>query len=380
MPVTGTTIPLFRRGSWRTSLDVAEVSATIRIGIAPEILIVDDAKRVQAQVPRDPFRDVDARRKLLLDAIDVFRDGKLRIGDVVQDRAELHRQLRETAGLPPSLIDRWTAMLREYAARAIPAPAAFAAVSLPGNTFTSLEPVCDAILGGGVVWVRPSRKEPVAAARFVAALLAAGWPAERLGFYATEACVLHALVRHTDRQVLYGGEAVVRAFGNVPTATVHGPGGAVAIVGDDVEVEDAARRLSARVAGDSGRFCTNVRTIVCRGDAGALADALGAELDAIPLEQLASMPGRAAEEIAGSVLRSLLPGDAVVTKRALVQRENDATYLAPLLIHPEPVPQHPLVGRELPFPFATIVAGHAAFASAMARRPLHVETLGEGNA
>src|SRR5207244_759100 len=96
-------------------------------------------------------------------------------------------------------------------------------VALPGNTFTCLESVCEAVLAGGAVWVRPSTREPLSALRLVSALLQAGWPGELLGFYPTAQGLLRSLVAVTDRQVVYGGAGVCAALRDIPTATLHGP-------------------------------------------------------------------------------------------------------------------------------------------------------------
>lgn len=357
MPVTAgarqtLTLPLFRRGAWRESLDTSDSGTRLRTALAPEIVIADDAKRVRGALPMPPFGDVASRRALLLRAIDRFADGELSIGDERLDRGDFHALLDDTAGLPPPLIDRWTSMLAGYARHAIPGPEAFTLVSLPGNTFTCLESVCDAVLGGGVVWIRPSRKEPLSAARFAAALLAAGWPPARLGFYATHPNVLRTLARVTDRQVIYGGASVAESMRG-ETAIVRGPGGSTVTVADGADVA----ALRDRVANDSGRFCTNVRVIVCTGDAATLAQALGSQLDEVPLRELAHFPDeRSAHALAEELRSRVRPTDSIATRRPLVCREGGRTYLTPLLVHVGEPQRHPLVGREVPFPFAAIVA------------------------
>lgn len=357
------TIPLFRRGRWRDSHDVSEVSRHLRVGLAPDIVVVDDAKWVRNRMPMPPVGNLDSRRALLFSALDAFENAQLSVGDSNFTRDDFHRLMDECVGLPATLIDRWTAMLREYVAQADPQSGPFTFVSLPENTFTCLEAVCAAVLGDAVAWVRPSRKEPMSSARFVAALLDAGWPPERIGYYATTESTVRTLVSCTDRQVIYGGDAVLRAFRKTPTATVRGPGGAVAIVDSDLDIYRTARHLLPGVTNDSGRFCTNVRTIIVFDNIEPLAEALAAQLDSVPLDQLARFPNAdTARSIADRILNWLRPTDTVVTRRPLVTIERGHTYLAPLLVHVGEPTDHPLVGLEVPFPFATIVCGNRTFA------------------
>jgi hypothetical protein len=366
MTAVGQTVELFRRGDWYHSKDTAAMPGPtgLRIALAPEIMLATDAKRVAAT--ESLALDFDARVALLHRALDLFENGTVAIGGLGrQSASEFHDLLRQQAGIPAPLTQRWCAALRERLRKLVPVRAdnALVLVALPANTFTCLEAVFEAVVSSGHVWIRPSRREALSAVRFVASLLGAGWPADRLGFYPSGQAALHTMIRLTDRKVVYGGPQVTAAFQAAPTLSLRGPGRACAIVDVSAPVEATAAWLLSLVASDSGRFCTNVCTIVCRGDPGPLAEALGARLDALdPADDqwpMASFPdSQLAEGIAALVTDRLSGSDRIVTRRPILLRGEEATYLAPTLVQLDDPGRdgvwHPLSGCELPFPFAAI--------------------------
>lgn len=372
-------IQLFRAGRWYESLDSTPVcdGSGWRLCLAPEIILRDDARR------RPERLAVADRRAIVEHAVELFRFGTVQIGGIgAQPAGDFETAMRELAGLPVALTRRWGELLAG-AVRALPdagPPVADTLVWLPGNTFTCLEAVADAALAGGTVWVRPSRREPLSAARFVAALLAAGWPAERIGFYPTRTELLPVLARLTDRQLVYGGAGLVAAAPAGPGLTVRGPGRGCAVVAADADPAATARWLVELVAADSGRFCRNVRTVACLGDPAPVAAALGGLLDGIrltppdPRWPQASVRPAEAERAAAAVRRGLRPGDAVVTTRELVVNGSGETFLAPTLVRVSWAPDHPLLGRELVFPFAGIVGVSRERAAALAARSQFVHT------
>ncbi|MFD9908825.1 hypothetical protein [Streptomyces sp. NPDC059063] len=397
-PDRGPTVSAFRRGTWQGSLDTAPLpgGGGRRLALVPEIVAHADRRwwdGVRADLP--PLTE---RRALVLAALELFARGTVTVGGVgPQSAAEFRTALWESAGLPPPLVDRWCALLHEGAAgRIVSVPDdALALVSLPGNTFTCLDSVLDQAERSAAVWVRPSRREPLSAARLVAALLAVGWPPARLGLYPTEQRVLHGLVKLTDRHVVYGGAGLAASVRAAPTLTLHGPGRACALLPPGLPVDDAVAWLLPLVAADSGRFCSNVRTVVCQGrpDAGAdaepVAKALAAALDALhpgpapdpaapdwPLTAFRE-PG-AAERAAASVHTRLRPDDRLLTREPTVVRSArgdvfvrpqlallDGTFTAADV-------RHPLVGHEVPFPFAAVLAATPDAARALADGALFV--------
>lgn len=391
-------VPAFRRGAWQPSLDtVALPGATgTRLALVPEIVAAADRRWWDATAPTLPAAPAPPhdRRELLLRALDLYEKGDLPVGSPgLQSGDDFRAALWESAGLPAPLVDRWCAMLRTaLLSREVPSSdEALALVSLPGNTFTCLDAVLEQLERSAGVWVRPSRREPFSAARLVAALVAAGWPGARIGFYPGDRRTLHGLTRLTDRHTVFGGAGLAASVRASAALTVHGPGRGCALVPEDMAVGEAVDWLLPLIAADSGRFCSNVRTVVCAGPAEPLATALASALDAIrpepvdPVWPLTAFrePG-AAERAAATVTDRMLPGDRLLTRRAPVVQGATGTFALPQLIliesefeRPE---NHPLVGHEVLFPFATVVGGdnggdnggEGSAAAAIAARSLFV--------
>lgn len=397
----GPVVLAFRRGGWQPSLDTASLPGPVgtRLALVPHIVAHSDRRwwdTERAALP--PLTD---RRARVLAAVELFRHGTVTVGGVgPQTAAGFRAALWESAGLPGPLVDRWGALLYEGAARREVAPPdeALALVSLPGNTFTCLDSVLEQAERSAGVWVRPSRREPLSAARLVAALLAVGWPPRRLGLYPTEQRALHGLLTLTDRQVVYGGAGLAASVRDSPALTLHGPGRGCALVPPDRDRADAARAprtlddtvawLLPLVAADSGRFCSNVRTVVCVDhDPEPLAKALAAALDALhpgpapgpaephwPLTAFRD-PGEARRAVA-SVHARLRPGDRVLTRGPALARGADGDlFVRPrlALLHGlDSEGHHPLVGHEVPFPFAAVLGATADTARALADASLFV--------
>jgi acyl-CoA reductase-like NAD-dependent aldehyde dehydrogenase len=415
--IEGTTLPLLRGGRWYVSRDTATVPGGAHLSLAPPIMIRDDAVRLRrARRAWRPLPPAE-RRAILSRAADVFRRAPVHVeGLGTQDFDDFAAAMRVCAGLPRVLVERWTDLLFQRPAEPPDVPTGEGAtlVSLPANTFTCLQSVLDALATGGAVWIRPSRREPFSSARLVGALLAAGWPAERLGYYPTAPSALPALIAATGRQVVYGGEGLAGDLAEAPpTLDLHGPGRACFVLPEGPPPDPAplADELLDLIARDAGRFCVNVSIIAGTGDLGPLANRLAALLDHIPLDPhpdprpgprpeprlgrpldascgppldrptgepavrprlpLASVAAAEAERMARFVTGRLAPGGRLLTRRPLVLREGGRTYLAPTLVQVDRA-DHPLVGCELPFPFAVVVATDAAGIRDITSRSLFV--------
>ena len=380
----------FRGGEWRTSLDTATLpgprGAPYGLALVPEIVAHADRRRWDAE--RDGLPPLSGRRELLLRAVELFDRGTVTVGGLgEQGPDDFRTALWETAGLPGPLVDRWCGMLRDGLLKRGEAAAdgALALVALPGNTFTCLDSVLDQAERSADVWVRPSRREPLSAARLVAALVAAGWPPARIGLYPGEQHALHGLVKRTDRQIVYGGAGLAASVRHSPALTLHGPGRGCALVPEGMPVAEAVAWLLPLIAADSGRFCTNVRTVVCtegpmgrHGDsrtdsrtagarsaalASALADALADALDAVSADPTgAAWPltvfrePEAAHRALRSVHDRMRPGDRLLTRREPVTEIDGAPCVRPQLVLLDGDIGHPLLGHEVPFPFAAVLA------------------------
>ncbi|MFD5700897.1 hypothetical protein [Streptomyces lasiicapitis] len=394
-------VSAFRAGGWQPSLDTAPLPGPsgTRLALVPHIVAHADRRRwdtVRAGLP-----PLAGRRQLVLDAVELFRHGTVTVGGLGPQSADAFRAaLWESAGLPGPLVERWGAMLYEGAARReVRAPDdALALVALPGNTFTCLDSALEQAERSAGVWVRPSRREPLSAARLVAALLTAGWPPDRLGLYPTEQRALHGLLTLTDRHVVYGGAGLAASVRASAALTLHGPGRGCALVppasGAD-PVDGTVAWLLPLIAADSGRFCSNVRTVVCVDhDPEPLAKALAAALDALhpgpaPDPADARWPLTAfrkpaeADRAAASVRDRLRPGDRLLTREPTVveaPRDPESAagdvfvrpQLALLTGHFSLSASHPLIGHEVPFPFAAVLGATAEAARALADEALFV--------
>ncbi|MBR7834916.1 aldehyde dehydrogenase family protein [Actinospica durhamensis] len=387
------TIPLFRRGAWQPSRDVIDVpgSAHWRLSLSPRLMIATDARA--ARPADEPRFDQAARRRILDEAIALFLDRPVDLGPLdTQSPAEFHAAMREIVGLPPALSERWGEMLRDCVGRLRPPDARIrrALIVLPANTFTCLEAVAEAVLSADEVWIRPSRREPVSAVRFAAALLAAGWPAERLGFYPCDAEALDALLDATDHHVVFGGDEISARLERTRSVEdkldLRGAGRGVALVPADIaaDPEAAADWLARLIAANSGRFCKNVCTVLCVGDPEPIAKALAARLDAISIPAVdadfpqASVAPARAESFAKLVQERTGAADRRVTNRDLVHLDGAGAYLAPTLVHlADPGTAdapHALLALELPFPFAAICAAGPELTAAVVERSRFVYT------
>ncbi|MEV7194652.1 hypothetical protein AB0N81_23005 [Streptomyces sp. NPDC093510] len=378
----------FRRGEWRTSLDRAPLPgpACGELALVPEIVADADRRWWDSTLPGLPL--LTGRRELLLTALELFDRETLTVGGVGEQSAEDFRAaLWESAGLPGPLVDRWCAMLRDNLLKRSEAPepdGRLALVALPGNTFTCLDSVCEQAERSAGVWLRPSRREPLSAARLVAALLAAGWPHARIGLYPGQQRTLHGLLRLTDRHVVYGGAGLAASVRASPALTLHGPGRGCALVPSGMPADEAVAWLLPLVAADSGRFCSNVRTVVCEEPDAAerLAHALAAALDALtpdgawPLTAFRE-PG-SAENATRAVRDRLRPGDRVLTRRppVLISETNDVHALPHLTLlaghFTDSARTHPLIGHEVPFPSAAVLSASPEAARAITDESLFV--------
>ncbi|WJV45188.1 hypothetical protein [Streptomyces flavofungini] len=419
----------YRRGDWQPSLDTAPLPGASRTRLALVPHIVAHSDRRWWDGVRADLAPLSGRRELVLSALELFRHGTVTIGGIGPQSADAFRAaLWDTAGLPGPLVERWGAMLYEGAARreATAPDDALALVALPGNTFTCLDSVLEQAERSACVWVRPSRREPLSAARLLAALLAVGWPPPRLGLYPTEQHTLHGLLKLTDRHIVYGGAGLAASVRESPALTLHGPGRGCALVSPgtpagpagstdtlaphdsvdcvdgsvdsavDSSVDDTVAWLLPLIAADSGRFCSNVRTVVCVDhDPEPLAKALATALDALhpgpapdptdpqwPLT--AFREAGEADRAAASVRDRLRPGDRLLTREPTVVTGTGAgpgaatgadAYVRPqlALLQDDPAaPSHPLIGHEVPFPFAAVLRATADAARALADEALFV--------
>lgn len=300
-------------------------------------------------------------------ALERFCHGTVEIpGLGSQDQHQFASLLDETVGIAATLVERWSAMLVSHLENApgpttTPANRSTVLVSLPSNTITCLDSAIDVLLGGDILWLRPSTREPVSPARFVAALEMSGWPASEIGLYPTSRSGLDTLVDVTDQQILFGGVELCEAFSGRPGVTVRGPETRTLY---KPKASASAANLAHIVRGvveHSGRFCTSVGRVIFDVDDIGFPAEFGAALDAIPIDDHASpypiarWPDAAgARAIADDIESRLRPGDWVITKRPMVCDVQGRAVLVPTAVAVSDLDDHPLTARDYPFPFAVV--------------------------
>jgi hypothetical protein len=366
-PAGSMQVEIFRRGKVyysrdRDVIDIGKVS--VDIGLAPSLMLGDDSRWLRRELPRLPPLPPRAdRRELIRVALERFRSAQVQIGSSGQTADQFRELLRRACGLPWQLIDDWIDLL-EGSLNRLPEGnrGGIELISLPANTFVCLEAWLAALMRSDAVWIRPSRREPFCAQRLLTCLLEAGWPAERLGLYPTRHEGLVTSVAIADRAVVFGGSELPSSLYRRNDVDVRGPGRTRAVVGETFDLERVSRILVRQIASQSGRFCTNVGTILCAGDVDLLGRSIATGLDRIVVGPVpdrsypqAMHTSRGEGQGHADWLNSRIRDDDVkLTSRPILVAEGDAVYLAPTLIKLGRAEGHPLIGMELPFPVACI--------------------------
>jgi hypothetical protein len=72
--------------------------------------------------------------------------------------------------------------------------------------------------------------------RLIQAFIAAGCPAEALGFYPTDREGAAEILKSCGRALLFGDKSTTEQYANIPSIEIHGPGYSKIIIADD-EIE-----------------------------------------------------------------------------------------------------------------------------------------------
>jgi hypothetical protein len=363
-------VDIFRRGATYRSHDREKTmlgDLSIDIGIAPPLMLNDDSRWLRRQIPQlPPLPPLETRRSAIHSALTLFRSGNVSTPMAsTQSRDDFLHILQSGSGLPTVLTARWIDLLcsRVDQIELGGEVGGIELVSLPANTFVCLEACFVALLRSEAVWIRPSRREPFSTARFLGCLIEVGWPAVRLGMYPTRHEGFLACVDVADRAVVFGGHELPKALDWRSHVKVHGPGRTCALIGRDADLDRVSRWLTESIASQSGRFCTNVGTVLCcAGDTDSLGLAIAAALDQISLDSTVNesfpqaMPINRADALrtVDWVMSRMRPDDVLLTSRPILVEVSGRSALAPSLIRLGRAEDHPLIGMELPFPVACI--------------------------
>jgi len=223
------------------------------------------------------------------------------------------------------------------------------------------------------VVVRPSVDDLFTPYRLVTSFLDAGLPEDAVAFVPGGHDLVDAIVQSCSLSVLFGTQQLADRYASNRNVRIHGPGRSKVIVAANADFDQTVTLISRMVMDDAGRGCINGSAVVVEGDAGKLAAAVAAVLDATPIQSPltedaplgAVRPAEAAAYNAmidsrlGGGARELTPGPA-----RRVATADGVAMMRPMVIE-VPSFEHPLFGMELPFPFVVFTsASHKDLAKA----------------
>jgi hypothetical protein len=214
------------------------------------------------------------------------------------------------------------------------------------------------------VVVRPSVDDLFTPYRLVMSFLEAGMPEDAIAFVPGGHDLVDAIVQSCSLSVLFGTQPLADRYASNRNVRIHGPGRSKVVVLADADFEQTVKLISRLVMDDAGRGCINGSAVVVEGNAGRLAEAVAAALEAVPVQspleegaQLGSVrPAEAAAYNAmidsrlGSGARELTPG-----REARVEIDDGVTIMRPVVVEVTSF-QDPLFGMELPFPFVVFAS------------------------
>jgi acyl-CoA reductase-like NAD-dependent aldehyde dehydrogenase len=273
-----------------------------------------------------------------------------------------------TRGLPPEILDAGFGREADRPVSFMRQADALGAV-LPANS-----PGVHALWVPGVAFkvalaLRPGSREPWTPYRLLQAFIAAGCPAEALGFYPGSHAAGAEVLLRCQRSLLFGDVGTVGPWKDDPRIEIHGPGWSKVILGPDASARwrDHLDVMAISVAENGGRSCVNASGIRVTRHGREVAHALAERLTAItaralddPQASLAAWPDPAqARRLSEAIDRQLaVPGAEDISQKVrgggrLVEQEG-MTFLLPTIIWASD-PSHPLAAAEYLFPFAAVV-------------------------
>ncbi len=242
-------------------------------------------------------------------------------------------------------------------------------VVLPSNSPGVNSIWMPAVVLGTPVVLKPGREEPWTPMRIMQAFIAAGCPREAFSFYPTNHEGSAAILELCGRALLFGDEAVTKAYANNPAVQIHGPGRSKVLVGEDV-IEDWREYLDvlvASVADNGGRSCINASSIFVPSHGDEIARALAERLAAIepkpaadPEARLSSFANPKFAEFIDAAIESGLSDSGAQEVTAEFRSGpractvDGAQYLRPTVVRCGSV-EHPLARSEYLFPFVAVV-------------------------
>lgn len=242
-------------------------------------------------------------------------------------------------------------------------------VVLPSNSPGVNSIWVPALALGVPVVLKPGREEPWTPLRIMQALIAAGCPREAFSFYPTDHEGSGVILERCGRVLLFGDEAVTKAWAHDDRVQIHGPGRSKVLIGPDVadDWRTYLPVLASSVADNGGRSCINASSILVTAHGREIAEALAKELAprlprpaADEHAQLSAFANRKfAEFIDAKIDEDVAAGgaeDCSQTHRNSTRAcdVDGAPYLLPTVVHCDSI-EHPLARTEFLFPFTSVV-------------------------
>ena len=216
--------------------------------------------------------------------------------------------------------------------------------------------------------LKPGSQEPWTPYRVVAAMIAAGIPAEAFSIYPGPGAELGgAILASHRRSMIFGGPQTIEQYSGNPQVQVHGPGYSKILLGDDV-VDDWPRYVDMMVDSvvrNGGRSCINCSSIYASRHTTEIADALAEKLGPIqvlsPDDPGACLAAFTTPQVAPAIwqgIEKLIENGSCRHATAnfgprLIERET-CDYLLPTVLECDS-PDSPAANVEYMFPMVSVV-------------------------
>lgn len=396
-------IPVIRWGKPYESLEVDEIRHFLtgepmaRVSQANGGIVQRDMRR--ASQARNLLRQIPCDDLIyrVAQAADLYESGTLPMGDGTQSPDDFVRQQSASTGLPERMcraniaknafVLRNMQQILDCLTRGLPLEILTRGWGLEDRgvivSYQAQTPVLGAVLpsnspGVHTLWLpavalqfglvlKPGSQEPWTPYRIVAAMVAAGIPAEAFSLYPGGHDAGGALLSACPRAMMFGSAQTVEQYKGNPRVQVHGPGFSKILLGDDV-VDDWEQYLELMVDSiylNGGRSCINCSSIWASRHTQAIAAALAERLGPIeprppedPQAGLAAFTVPNAAQGTWRMIESDLRAGGVThaTERfgpRLVETARCA-YLRPTIAHCA-TSDCEIAKKEFMFPFATVV-------------------------
>ena len=377
-----------------TGEPVAEVSQLSSVAINRDLSRMALARKELAKIP---VRDLIG---MYAKAADYFATGTLPVGDQEQTFDDYIRCLSSTTG-SPMVFCRRNAGKVEYVLRNVeevlggltrgldlsildtgygvhngrmaafyPAADAFGAI-LPSNSPGVHSLWVPALALKTPLVLKPGREEPWTPFRVLQAFLKAGMPPAAINFLPTDHAGAGDILKGCGRSMLFGDSRTTDAYKNDHRVELHGPGWSKIIIGEDMADRwpEFLDEMVECIAANGGRSCINVSSVWAPRNGRAIAEGVAkrlAEVKARPWDDPQAALAAFANPDVGVALSNMVdeglkqkPGATDLTEQfrgsPRLVRDGRCAWVLPTIIDCGKDVDHPLVTKELLFPYASVV-------------------------